>query len=78
VVAFDFFDFVFNFMEDWYVPTDPWNDSFAGLGYDSLNIIGNMGSILVFISIFVLRFAFILVRMCLPKQLKPKALHKWV
>ena len=48
VVSFDFFP-----MSDWidfnFSPTDPWSENFELLGYETVNFIEGMGSILVFL-----------------------------
>ena len=48
VVSFDFFP-VSDIIDFGFSPTDPWTENFASLGYESINFIEGMGSIILFI-----------------------------
>ena len=53
IMSFDFFP-VADYIDMGFQATDPWNIRFEWLGYESTNFVVAMGSITIFVSIFII------------------------
>ena len=53
VVSFDFFQMT-EYIDFEFTPTEPWSDGFEKLGYETVNFMDGMGSILIFVWIGIL------------------------
>ena len=79
IFAFDFFDMFFGRIDNHFVETEPWNQEFADLGYESKNLLNNLGSLSLLLALLIFKGILIVILNVIPIHIvnRKKNLNSW-